>query len=104
MQNRIKITSRQRVKIVLQHKKPDRIPLDRLSKIANPSKTIFVADSNEDWQRGHCIYQSSYPYAPHNTDLVGNRHSGGANVLFLDGHVKWHLQDVIDKSDWWDRD
>ncbi len=66
-----------------------------LSQIVNPSETIIIADAGVD-----------FVIAPLNTNpnhKVSDRHSGGANVLFADGHVKWYLFDTIDKSNWWDR-
>lgn len=67
-----------------------------LTQIANPSETILVADAGVDY----VIAPDGYAGTNHK---VSDRHSGGSNVLFVDGHVKWHLFNTIDKSAWWDR-
>lgn len=53
------------------------------SKIQNTSKFIWIADNG-----GVIIYFYVWPYFPETLGGIGNRHSGGANVLFADGHVE----------------
>ena len=56
----------------------------RLLQVTQPSKTIFIADSN-----GYVL--SWYESAWHPEDI----HSGGANILLADGHVEWQRQEAI---------
>jgi prepilin-type processing-associated H-X9-DG protein len=38
---------------------------------------------------------------------AAQRHSGGANYVFMDGHVKWYRPDQVKCSDtecWWSRE
>lgn len=55
-----------------------------LAKSGKPSKLIMVADSDGD---GNFDYQISN-WGGKST-WVGDRHKGGANTLFADGHVEW---------------
>ncbi|MDO9465016.1 MAG: prepilin-type N-terminal cleavage/methylation domain-containing protein [bacterium] len=55
----------------------------RLSKIDEPSRTMVFADgygSNEAYR----MMIRNYGY-----DIDTGRHNNGANLVFLDGHVKW---------------
>jgi prepilin-type N-terminal cleavage/methylation domain-containing protein/prepilin-type processing-associated H-X9-DG protein len=55
----------------------------KLSQIKNPASMIMIADSDEhgDGNRDDIITRQVYK--------VGQRHNGGSNVLFVDGHVDW---------------
>lgn len=46
------------------------------------------------------IYQNGGIYSSMNP---GKRHSGGANIVFVDGHVGWYLQSFLNSQgvDWW---
>ena len=56
--------------------------------VKKPSETIYSGDG-----KGYGLEVSK----------VGTLHGGGANLLFVDGHVKWYMQPEIVASDWWDR-
>ena len=75
---------------------PRRSRYKRLSQISNPSFTIFVADSAGDSSGNTRYVISNSGYA------VSTRHSGGPNILFVDGHVKWYLKDETSGLDWAD--
>ena len=53
---------------------------------ADEGQSLYIISKN---------YFKNYP---------GNRHSGGANVLFVDGHVGWYRQEDLinaDEETWW---
>ena len=54
-----------------------------LSKAQTPSAVLMVADSDGDGKYDYQINLASVG------GRVGNRHNGGANAIFADGHVKW---------------
>ncbi|MDD2710920.1 MAG: DUF1559 domain-containing protein [Verrucomicrobiae bacterium] len=66
-----------------------------LASISEPSRTIFIADK-ETGGPG-LILPASSGYRP-----VSLRHSGGGNLLLLDGHVAWCLYEQIDSTYRWD--
>ena len=62
------------------------------SKVLAPSEMIAIGDSNGDTVAdGEIEFRKppslQLPLAP-----PGNRHRGGANIVFCDGHVEWALQ------------
>ena len=71
----------------------------KLTQIKKPSETIYLADRDINLGGESTITDEvnySYP--------VSQIHSGGSNVLFVEGHVKWHKYAEIRYSDWWDLD
>jgi prepilin-type N-terminal cleavage/methylation domain-containing protein/prepilin-type processing-associated H-X9-DG protein len=60
--------------------------------IAYPAETMVVAES--DWTRSTTDYASAncwrvaYPFHP--SFFIPQRHNDGANLVFADGHAKWH--------------
>jgi prepilin-type N-terminal cleavage/methylation domain-containing protein/prepilin-type processing-associated H-X9-DG protein len=73
-----------------------------IASVHNPSKTIMVGDTGcgSTGQYKYLIDKNSTTYP------IGNRHNGGANVVFVDMHVKWHPKlflDFQEGADWWDR-
>lgn len=60
----------------------------RANRVRVPSNMIAIADSTADGRADFAIHPSSERSLMH----PGKIHSGGANVLFCDGHVQWHLQ------------
>jgi len=73
----------------------------RLPSVKNPSQTICIFDCKDEcvgmWDDWGGVY------TPADGDFyVANRHSGGANILWVDGHVSWLLKDVIiNTEEWW---
>ena len=60
-------------------------------RVRKPTDMIAIADSAADGKGDFLL--SPFPETPM---LPGKVHFGGANILFCDGHVQWHLQrDVI---------
>jgi len=74
----------------------------RLSNVEGQQETVFIFDCTDaqsgTWSNWGGIYQVSK-----GQQYVADRHSGGANVLWVDGHVSWHLKDeIVDTVTWWD--
>jgi prepilin-type N-terminal cleavage/methylation domain-containing protein/prepilin-type processing-associated H-X9-DG protein len=65
------------------------------SRIKVPAEMIAVADSNGDGLQDYLI--SPLAYATY--IWPGSLHSGGANVLFCDGHVTWYVQQDLTGAD-----
>ncbi len=72
-----------------------------ITQIKSPTQCIMVTDSSDSWDPSW-----SYCYIDKWMGLYG-RHSDGVNILFVDGHVKWHKTTDIpinfDDGDipWW---
>ncbi len=72
------------------------------SQLVAPSDMIAIADSLADGVWDTWIT----PQTGYNTSFPGKRHSGGAEVLFCDGHAAWNRQSdltstrVEDRSRW----
>lgn len=58
----------------------------RLMQVENPADTIIIGDS-KDATTDDQAYQNRYLYE--SGQLLAERHSGGGNYLFVDGHVEW---------------
>ncbi|MDP3789264.1 MAG: hypothetical protein Q8R48_02555, partial [Candidatus Omnitrophota bacterium] len=72
-----------------------------INEIISPSQCIALADSG-NYPSGQDVW--AFELLAPSEQQIGSRHSGGANVLFVDGHVGWHRQDVIinaDRLTWW---
>jgi len=66
----------------------------RISSIRSPDRLIFFAD-------GNYVYFSQWliPHiTPGSSSHIAWRHLGGANVVFIDGHVEWRIK--IDRMLW----
>lgn len=69
--------------------------MDSGTDVNNPTRTYWVAfNSSLFYEEGD------------NKWKPGNRHSGGCNVCFADGHVRWYLRSFISDSgnegyNWW---
>jgi len=70
-------------------------PGKNINTIKSPSNCIMVADSYD--------FGASNPWIDRTVWLIGHRHFGGANVVFVDGHVSWYLQSFLlsQGEDWW---
>ena len=55
----------------------------KLSRIMNPAETLLLGDSRMAAALRGFFLIDSYNGVPH------DRHSGGANILWVDGHVSW---------------
>lgn len=77
----------------------------RLSAVPNPSSTVCLFDCTDDSYGGATTphHFSSVIYTAEWGDYyVANRHSGGANVSWVDGHVSWLPKDkIINTIEWW---
>ena len=68
----------------------------RATSVKSPSEFILMGDATVDGDRDPEI--ATFDTTPGQDSLVGNPHRGGANILFLDGHVQWYLQqDLLTK-------
>lgn len=83
---------------------PDReLPYGQIhaNRVRRPSEMIAIADSIPD---GRWDFAIDGPVSPGDgigmpRGFPGTIHRGGANVLFCDGHVTWHLQkELVDYS------
>lgn len=68
----------------------------RISSIGNPSGIIMLADAI-------AVYKTSMYNSDHVDDSsadvrIGNYHSGGLNILFVDTHIKWMLRADVSYS------
>ena len=81
------------------------IAYTRFGRVRNPSQCVLVMDSvdTRDIPRDNTCLVWDLPWV---IGTAGNVHSGGANVLFCDGHVGWHLQDELIAAypEWWTPD
>ena len=76
-------------------------PSVRLSSVKNTSQVIALYDCNDDCVGLWEDWYGTYDYSK-GDKYVSNRHSGGANILWVDGHVSWHLKDtIINTTNWW---
>jgi len=72
----------------------------KIANVKTPSTTMYCTDSNGDGLVDSIITQSGV-----STYLVGTRHSGGANALWVDGHVKrYNFAEIDDRLNWWATD
>ena len=60
----------------------------RATSVKRASEFILMGDSRVDGDRDTVIS----PYDAPGHEGVGNIHRGGANILYMDGHVQWNLQ------------
>ena len=71
----------------------------RASRVKQPSRMIAVADTMADGWADFAIWPWADSTGPRLGDknhiCPGNVHGGGANVLFCDSHVQWHLQKEV---------
>jgi len=77
-----------------------------LGDIEHPSRVMVLCDSSnpsagpsghEAVYCPHC-YPDAWPYDIPNY-AVADRHNGGANCLFLDGHAKWYGLEAVLRTD-----
>jgi prepilin-type N-terminal cleavage/methylation domain-containing protein/prepilin-type processing-associated H-X9-DG protein len=60
--------------------------------IKYPSETLLIADA--DWTRSKTDYKTPNCWridnGRHPSYFIPARHNGGANIVYVDGHAKWH--------------
>lgn len=59
----------------------------RLARVTNPSRKIEVVDVYGGHEGGAADWGITWPG---DEDRIHERHTGGLNVLCVDGHVEWH--------------
>jgi len=70
-----------------------------LSRIKKPSRCVLFVDEGSELNDGY-YHSSDFPYQ-------GKLHTGGANLAFCDGHVKWFAVEEVRKMrqlqnfEWW---
>ncbi|MFH1905344.1 MAG: DUF1559 domain-containing protein [bacterium] len=76
----------------------------KLDSIAKPSQILLVADSRYYDDGGYLFVYHRKGYTPASSYYylcsLDTRHSGGSNLLFCDGHVKW--MDRTEADNTWD--
>ena len=58
-----------------------------MAAINYPSNTVLNADATSQWSGS--VFGNNYAWGPPHTASYYTRHLEGANVSFVDGHVKW---------------
>lgn len=66
----------------------------RLVEVEKPADTIIVGDSRDEDTTDN-YHQSRYLYKDETYTKFAQRHSGGGNYLFVDGHVEWMTPDQL---------
>jgi prepilin-type N-terminal cleavage/methylation domain-containing protein/prepilin-type processing-associated H-X9-DG protein len=75
-----------------------------INHIKNSSRCIMVADSSKTYATpGQTSYFAIYKAKYDPRGKPGDRHSGGANVVFVDGHIGCYGQDFLcnQGEEWW---
>lgn len=74
----------------------------RLSTTTAPSETAVAGDGVDwmgvgggDWSYAYLFPTSAGNYSSKPSPSVGNRHGGGINLIWADGHVEWKSQRVL---------
>ena len=64
------------------------------------AQCVMVTDSKDFTGNTNAFALVSYNHA---FFLPGDRHSGGSNVLFVDGHIGWYKENFLRSqgADWW---
>src|SRR4051812_32802117 len=60
-----------------------------------PSEFIMIADTTANGVNDFALWPFNTSSEPGFETVIGNIHRRGANVLFGDGHVGWHLQSEL---------
>ncbi|MCD6218762.1 DUF1559 domain-containing protein [Candidatus Calescamantes bacterium] len=86
------------------------IPHVRISMVSAPGSTILLGELTPDTTYGANTEWGSMIGIPYQGGGIGNlgvcnRHSGGANYLFCDGHVEWlREENTLSPRNLWTRD
>ncbi|MDD2706840.1 MAG: prepilin-type N-terminal cleavage/methylation domain-containing protein [Verrucomicrobiae bacterium] len=74
------------------------------NQLSDPSKKLLLCDNNNIKENGsieshYYLVTNRSKNDPWDGDYrIGRRHNNGANVLYADGHVDWHLRSDIENS------
>ena len=76
-----------------------------INAVTNPTQCIMVADSSRWGSDDLTVSYYAISKGAANRPL-GDRHSDGANIVFVDGHVKWHRTSDVpisgaESTIWW---
>ncbi len=70
----------------------------KAAEIKYPAETLVIAESA--WTENTDDYHTSNAYcvqiSPHPARFIPARHNGGAHIVYVDGHAKWHQIAVND--------
>jgi len=70
----------------------------KMAEVVYPAETVAIAEA--DWTRNTADYHCSNAWRLSSgcgpDTFVPARHNGGANIVFCDGHAKWHHVEVND--------
>ena len=71
----------------------------RMGDISSPASIILMADGVEDDRVSDYFTRRPSIWPEHTWEnKIGDRHSGGTNILFVDGHVEWmRYTDITDE-------
>ncbi len=67
----------------------------KVTSVRSPAEFIIMADSTANGLNDFQILPNRNSIAPDIENMVGDIHRGGANILFCDGHVEWHLRNDV---------
>jgi len=69
----------------------------RISQVSQPSKTIIIGDSKDAGVRAENTFEDRYiyDYGAEKRVPYPERHGGGGNYLFVDGHVDWFSSEAM---------
>ncbi|MBN1871204.1 MAG: DUF1559 domain-containing protein [Candidatus Omnitrophica bacterium] len=74
----------------------------RFSEIKDPVETILFYDCVDDQLDWH-DWSGGYTSAK-GQQVVSDRHSGGSNIVWGDGHVSWHKKtEIVNNAEWWNK-
>lgn len=61
----------------------------KISRVRKPSQRMLICESSSTSIIGAVDNRISRPLNMYNSDFIPRRHSNGANIAFVDGHVAW---------------
>ena len=68
----------------------------KIQKVLHPSRKLMIGDTT-DWMESTSVeMRTIYPISPYSpSNPIGNRHSGGVNMVLGDGHTEWFRQNAL---------
>ncbi|MDD5681578.1 MAG: DUF1559 domain-containing protein [Candidatus Omnitrophica bacterium] len=77
-------------------------PSVKLSSVKNASQVIALYDCNDAYTAAYGWDWGGVYTPAKGSTYIASRHSGGANILWVDNHTSWHLKNVIiNTTSWW---